>query len=141
MEAFSIIEATVAVALLALVFVSLYTGISSGFAFAKVTRENLRATQILQEKMETIRLYTWEQMTTPGFVPTNFTENFYGSGTNTGGLVYTGKVVIASAPLSEGYSNALKQVTIQLSWKSGNVPRNRDMVTFTAKNGLQNYIY
>src|SRR3954462_11920049 len=91
-DAFSILEAMVGVALLGVVFVALYTGISNGFAFAKATRENLRATQILQEKMETVRLYTWEQLNTPGFVPTNFTEAFYAYGTNVGGLVYTGRV-------------------------------------------------
>jgi type II secretory pathway pseudopilin PulG len=140
-HAFSIVEAMVGVALLGVVFVSLYMGISNGFAFAKVTRENLRATQILQEKMETIRLYTWEQMTTPGFVPTNFFEGFYASGTNNGGVVYTGRVEIARAPISEAYSNELKQVTISLTWASGRVVRSRQMITLSAKHGLQNYIY
>ena len=140
-KAFTIVEALVGVALLAVVFVALYTGISNGFAFAKVTRENLRATQILQEKMETIRLYTWEQLNTPGFVPTNFTEAFYAYGTNVGGLVYTGRVTIAAAPISEAYSNKVKQVTINLGWKSGKVVRNRQMITLTAQYGLQNYIY
>jgi len=139
--AFSLIEAMVAVALVGVVFVSLYTGISNGFAFAKVTRENLRATQILQEKMETVRLYTWDQLNTPGFVPTNFFESFYTSGTNGVGMTYTGRVSIASAPMSETYSNDLKMVTINLSWKSGRVVRNRQMQTFTAKHGLQSYIY
>ncbi|HUS35248.1 MAG TPA: prepilin-type N-terminal cleavage/methylation domain-containing protein [Verrucomicrobiae bacterium] len=139
--AFSLIETLVAVALVGVVLVSLYTGISNGFAFAKVTRENLRATQILQEKMETIRLYTWEQLSTPGFVPTNFLEGFYASGTNNGGLTYTGKVIIATAPIAETYGTNMKQVSIQLSWKSGKIVRNRQMDTFTAKHGLQNYIY
>jgi hypothetical protein len=100
-----------------------------------------RATQILQEKMETVRLYTWDELNQPGFVPTNFFEGFYGSGTNNGGVTYTGRVVIASAPISESYSNDLKMVSIQLSWKSGKVVRYRQMQTLTAKHGLQNYIY
>lgn len=144
MAAFSLIEALVAVAIVGVVLVSLYTGISNGFAFAKVTRENLRATQILQEKMETIRLYTWEQLNTPGFVPTNFLEGFYASGTNNnnnGGLTYTGRVVIANAPVTENYATNMKQVSIQLSWKSGKVIRTRQMDTFSAKHGLQSYIY
>jgi prepilin-type N-terminal cleavage/methylation domain-containing protein len=140
-EAFTLIESLVAVALVAVVLVSLYTGISNGFAFAKVTRENLRATQILQEKFETVRLYTWDQFNTPGFVPTNFVEGFYASGTNNGGVTYTGRVVIASAPIAEAYSSQMKRVSIQLSWKSGKVVRTRQMETFTAKHGLQNYIY
>ena len=139
--AFSLIEALVAVALVGVVFVSMYAGISNGFAFTKVTRENLRATQILQEKMETVRLYTWDQLNTPGFVPTNFVENFYTSGTNSTGMTYTGRVTIASAPLTEGYGTNMKMVTISLSWKSGRVTRNRQMQTLTAKYGLQSYIY
>jgi hypothetical protein len=131
----------VGVAILGVVFVSLYTGISNGFAFTRVSRENLRATQILQEKMETVRLYTWDQLNTPGFVPTNFVESFYAFGTNDGGVTYTGRVTIASAPVGEAYSNQLKQVTINVGWKSGRVVRNRQMVTLTAKHGLQNYIY
>ena len=140
-HAFSLIEALVAVAIVGLVFVSLYAGISSGFAIARVTRENLRATQILQEKMETIRLYTWEQLTTPSFVPTNFYEGFYASGTNNGGVTYTGRVVIAAAPVTEAYSNHMKQVAITVTWKSGDVVRTREMTTLSAKHGLQNYIY
>jgi prepilin-type N-terminal cleavage/methylation domain-containing protein len=140
-NAFSLIETLVAVAIVGVVLVSLYTGISNGFAFAKVTRENLRATQILQEKMETIRLYTWEQLGTPGFVPTNFLEAFYGSGSNFGGLTYTGRVIIATAPITEVYNTNMKQVSIQLSWKSGKIVRTRQMDTFTSKHGLQNYIY
>ena len=140
--AFSLIEALVAVALVGVMFVSMYAGISNGYAFARVTRENLRATQILQEKMETVRLYTWDQLNTAGFVPTNFFEGFYvGSGTNDGGLTYTGRVSIASAPLTEGYGTNMKMVTINLSWKSGRVVRNRQMQTLTAKHGLQSYIY
>ena len=48
------VEVLVAVSLVGIMFVSLYSGISSGFAVVQLARENLRATQILQEKMETI---------------------------------------------------------------------------------------
>jgi hypothetical protein len=139
--AFAIMEAIVAVGVIGVVFVSLYTAISSGFGFVQLSRENLRGTQILQEKMETIRLYTWDQITTPGFIPTNFTEYFIAATNTARGLVYTGQVTIASAPVTEIYSNDLKQVTIKLQWQSGRVLRNREMSTFVGRNGLQNYIY
>src|SRR5688572_18409438 len=121
--AYSFIELLVAMAVLGVMFVSLYSGFSAGFAIIELARENLRATQILQEKMETIRLYTWDQINTGGFIPTNFTEKFYAVGTNTNsaGLTYTGIVTIASAPISTSYSNELKQVTIQVTWKSAKV--------------------
>jgi hypothetical protein len=139
--AFAISEALVAIAVIGIVFVCLYTAISSGFGFVQMSRENLRGTQILQEKMETIRLYTWEQLTTPGFLPTNFVDYFIAATNTSRGLTYTGQVTIASAPVTEAYSNDLKQVSIKLSWKSGRVVRTREMSTFVGRNGLQNYIY
>ena len=136
------IEVLVAVAVLAIMFVSLYSGFSAGFAVIQLARENLRATQILQEKMETIRLYTWEQINTPGFVPTNFVDTFYAAGTNMGGsLSYTGRVTIVRPVISEAYSNELKTVRIDLQWVSAGVLRNREMQTLVTRNGLQNYIY
>ena len=138
--AFSMIEILVAVVVLAIMFVSLYSSFSAGFAVIQLARENLRATQILQEKMETIRLYTWEQINTAGFVPTNFVDTFYVTN-NAGGLSYTGRVTISQAPITEGYSNELKTVRIQLQWVSAGVPRNREMRTLVTRNGLQNYIY
>lgn len=140
-EAFTLAEVLVALAVGSVLFVSLYSGLSSGFAIVQLARENLRATQILQEKMETIRLYTWDQITTPGFIPTNFVEVFYSATQYTGGLTYTGAVTIASAPVTESYSNDLRMVTFQVTWESANVLRRRDMSTFISRYGLQNYIY
>jgi prepilin-type N-terminal cleavage/methylation domain-containing protein len=139
--AFSMIEILVAMTVLGIMFVSLYSGFSSGFAVVQLARENLRATQILQEKMETIRLYTWDQINTPGFVPTNFVDNFYVSSNVVSGMSYTGRVTIAKAPVSETYSNELKSVTIDLKWVSADVMRTRTMQTYVTRHGLQNYIY
>lgn len=139
--AFTTIEILVSVGIVAITFVALYLGLSSGFGVVQLARENLRGTQILQEKMETIRLYTWEQITNNGFIPTNFVEDFFASTGGVKGLVYTGTVAIANAPVTEAYSNDLKMVTIKLWWKSGGVVRNREMVTLVGRNGLQNYIY
>lgn len=139
--AYSVVEVLVAVAVLGIVFVSLYSGFSSGFAVIQLARENLRATQILQEKMETIRLYTWDQINTPGFVPTNFVDNFYSVGTNVSGLSYTGRVTITTAPFTASYSNELKSVKIRLRWQSAKVLRTREIETLVTRQGLQNYVY
>ena len=134
-------EVLVAVAIGGVVFVSLYSGLSTGFAVVQLARENLRATQILQEKLETIRLYTWEQITAQGFIPTNFTDVFYSATQYTGGLTYTGSVAIANAPLTESYNSDLRMVTVKVSWESANVLRQREMSTFVSRYGLQNYVY
>ena len=131
----------VSVAITGIVFLSLYSGFTSGFAIVQLARENLQATQILQEKMETIRLYTWDQINTTGFVPTNFTVSSYAGTQSTSGLTYTGAVSIATAPVVAGYSNDLKAVTVEVSWVSASVLRKREMTTFVSRYGLQNYIY
>jgi hypothetical protein len=141
-KAFSTMEVLISVIVCSIVFVSLYTGMSSGFGFVELTRQNLRGTQILEEKMETIRLYRWDQINTPGFIPTNFVDTFYPVLTQaTSGLSYTGTVTIANAPITEYYADAMKQVTVELNWKSGKALRKRQMTTFVSQYGLQNYIY
>lgn len=136
------VEILVAVSLVAVMFVTLYSGFSAGFAVIQLARENLRATQILQEKMETIRLYTWDQINKPGFVPTNFVDYYYTSASNVAsGLTYTGSVSIASAPVTESYKDDLKTVKITIQWKSAGVLRSRDVTTFVTRHGLQEYIY
>ena len=55
---------------------TLYTAMGQSFAIVNVTRENLRATQILVEKLEVIRLVKWEDLETPGFVPLSTTEYY-----------------------------------------------------------------
>lgn len=134
-------EIMVAVGVAGIVFLSVYAGLSSGFAIVELSRENLRATQIAQEKMETIRLYTWDQVTTPGFIPTNFTDVFFSGTQSASGLTYTGAVSIVDAPVTESYSNDLKEVTVSVSWASAGVLRIREMRTFISRYGLQNYIY
>jgi hypothetical protein len=143
-RASSLTEVLVAVALVGTLFLTLYAVFSSGFAVIQTARENLRATQILQEKMETIRLYSWAQLTSNGFIPKTFTAPFYAAGGKTNleaGLSYTGLVEIAPAPVGESYSNDLKYVKITLLWSSGNLQHSRDVKTLVSRYGLQNYVY
>ncbi|MGV3772430.1 MAG: type IV pilus modification PilV family protein [Verrucomicrobiales bacterium] len=159
-KAFTLVEVVVSTAIIGVVFVSLYAGISAGFAVVNLARENLRATQIMVEKMETIRLYTWEQISSNGYIPATFSAPFFpsivtnsssGSSTNytsgaatveqSGGLIYTGALTIADAPVSSQYSTNMKLIKLSLTWKSGQVERTREMQTLIAKHGLQNYIY
>src|SRR5438309_11552711 len=118
-RAFTLMEVLVAVAIISIEFVSLYLGMTQGFAIVQVARENLRATQILQEKMETIRLYTWDQITNNGFIPPTFTAAFYpaGSQTNNQGATYqgTGATSDVPPPLSPAsYAKDTKLVVVQV---------------------------
>src|SRR5690348_6075530 len=51
-QGWSLAEVMVAVAVLAVIFVSLFAGLAFGFKVIKATREDLRATQILTQKIE-----------------------------------------------------------------------------------------
>src|SRR4051812_34166411 len=91
---FTLIEALVGLTFAAIVLVSLYAGITYGMSVTEVTRENLRATQLILEKFETIRLYTWDQLQGSNnfVIPVAFT-NSYAVDPTTGkgsGVVYNG---------------------------------------------------
>ena len=74
-SAHSLPEAIIAALVVGTMLVSLYAGFSSGFTIVQSAREELRATQIILARMESIRLYTWSQLhdtnnfLKPTFVP------------------------------------------------------------------------
>jgi len=91
-----------------------------------------------------IRMVNWNDVNTPGYIPTKFTAPFYADNpTNTppNNFYYTGTVQVASAPVTESYSNNLRMIKIQLTWPSGHLVRTRQMTTFVAQFGLQKYVY
>ena len=145
MHAFTLAEVLVAVAIMAVSFVSLYLGISFAFSVTSLERENLRATQVMLQRMEGIRLFTWDQLTDTTLNPTNFQERYFpGSGTiPPSGLFFTGRVDVADITLdpAASYSSNMKKVTVTVEWTSGKVPRSRSASTYVAKNGIQNYIF
>jgi prepilin-type N-terminal cleavage/methylation domain-containing protein len=139
----TLIEVMVSISVLGFMIVALYAGFSSGFAVLRVARENLRATQILAERMEVIRLIKWEDVV-PGFIPTTFSAPFYATestNSTTGQFSYEGTVVITQAPIAESYAEHLRSIQIKLTWVSGRITRTREMSTFVSKFGLQNYVY
>ena len=145
---FTLAEVVVAVGVLSISFVSLYLGISSGFALTRVSRENLRATQIMVEKMEGIRLFNWNQVTISNMIPTTFTENYYPSVGNGAaqGITYNGTITITDPSAMDfkpprSYDSNTRVVTVEVNWVSGDVQRSRSMSTLVSKNGLQNYVY
>jgi len=143
--AFTLIEVVVSVAVVGVLLVALYGGLTFGFGQIQVSREEERATQILSEKMEIVRLLSWDQLVNiPGYVPTNFTASYsIANPTNAPAhsLIYSGTVNVASAPVSESYSNDMKMMVINLSWQSRGVTHRRTMRTFVSRYGLQNYVY
>jgi Tfp pilus assembly protein PilV len=142
--AFGLTEVLVAFVLVGVMFLSLYAGISSGFSLIGSARENLRATQVLLEKMETVRMYSWDQINSNGYVPPAFTAPFYpnlGAASNSVGIVFYGTTLITNAVVDPAYSNQMREVIVNLNWTNKNVGHSREMRTYISQYGMQRYIY
>jgi len=141
---FSLMEAVVAMAVVGILAAALYGGMLWATFSVRLARENLRATQILIEKTEVIRTFTWDQINSNGFVPTTFTAPYFSNGTTNyaaSGLVYTGTVAISALPAADrNYTNDLRVIKVDLSWASGGVQRTRELITYVARYGIQNYL-
>jgi len=115
------------------------------FAVTQVTRENLRATQILLERVEGLRLYNWNQLVYSNWIPSTFTSYYYPmtASNESPGIAYNGTMAVRSAVLSppSSYSDNMREVTVTVNWTSAGVPRSRTVTTYVSRNGVQNYIY
>jgi prepilin-type N-terminal cleavage/methylation domain-containing protein len=143
-KAFTLIETVVAMSMVSIMGVALYSGLSSGFAVVNMARQNLRATQIALEKMETMRMYSWDQVNSNGFVPVNFTAPFFPTPGNTndnGGLTYYGTTVITNVGLNTTYTNSLRMALVRITWTNGAIAYNREFSTYISQYGMQRYIY
>lgn len=146
--AHSLPEAIIAVLVIGVMLISLYAGFSSGFSIVQSSREELRATQILQQRLETIRLYRWSQLLdTNNYLTPTFVEYLAPSGqTNpAGGVVYAGTITLRPPPdLPAAYRDHLREVTVKVYWtnQSGSteIVRSRQMQTYVARHGMQNYL-
>ena len=144
-NAFTLAEVLVALSIVAVLFGSLYVGLGSGMAVTRAGREDLRATQILMEKIESVRLCSWSQLVYSNWVPSTFTT-YYNPVTTSGqpsaGVVYTGSMVITNAVLnpSASYGTNLRAVTVTLNWNSANVAHTRTVTTYVSRYGLGSYV-
>ena len=112
-----------------------------GLNLLDTTRQELRATQVLEEKLEVIRLYNWDQIKTAGFIPATFTAPFNPAQTNSGSLL-NGTVTITNVPVVEAaYSTNLCQVTVSVNWTTGQITHQRSMSTLVSRYGIQSYVY
>src|SRR6185436_18315970 len=91
--AHSLPEAVIAALVVGIMTVSLYAGFSSGFTMMRSTREDLRANQILVGRLESLRLYRWDQLQDTNYVSRSFTEYYDPSGltNSSAGTIYAGK--------------------------------------------------
>lgn len=140
-HAFTLVDALFGMAIAALLLGALYGAIAFGFNTIKYARENTRATQIMLQQMEYVRLLTWDQISSNAFLPRMFVESYYPIGGTNPGVRYTGTVSVATAPLGTSYSTNMRQVTVELKWLTGKTPRVRSVSTYVTKNGMQTYVF
>ena len=135
------------VAIVGISFASLYVGMASGFGLTRSSREDLRATQILLEHMEGIRLHNWNQVTQSNMIPSKFTTYYYpesmGTNNSSQGVTYSGNISVTTPVISPAptYIDKLRMVDVEVQWTSGQNQRSRRMSTIIARDGLQNYIF
>jgi prepilin-type N-terminal cleavage/methylation domain-containing protein len=145
-RAWTLPEVMVAVALLALMAVSMFAAFGFGFQVLRSTRDDLRATQILTQKIESIRLCTWYQLTNQ--CPHTFKETYANSGSNAPGTVYYGTISLGqNTNLPSAYRANVQLVTVSLTWTNSStanqsaIVHTRAMQTQSAYYGEQNYLY
>jgi len=142
--AFTLMEVVVAVLVLTTISTAFYLGLSTCFSVLKTSREEIRATQIMMQKLEAVRLCTWSELTNFSFrEPYDPTA----VSTNSGGVYFYGTVTkgAAALPAAASYSNNMCAVTVSLTWtnNASTAPRayTRQMQTHYARYGLQSYIW
>ncbi|MFN7138883.1 MAG: prepilin-type N-terminal cleavage/methylation domain-containing protein [Limisphaerales bacterium] len=143
-RAYSLIEVVVAIAVASVIITALYLGISGGFALLNVSRQEIRATQIMVERLESIRLYHWGQINNTNFLRSTFEEYYYPLASNTSasvGLTYQGEMQVLPVPFTNSYSADMRMITVRLRWTNSGVERVREMSTFVSENGLQRYVF
>ena len=139
--AFTLVEVLISIGIIGFLFGTIYTSITQSFVITRDSQEHLRASQILQDKTETIRLYTWDQVTNSTFIPTTFTNWFYPLNTTNAGVKFAGTFNITNTSLTASYKDDMRLVTVTVSWTSGKITNQQSTTTLVSHYGLQNYIY
>jgi|ERR1051326_2870941 hypothetical protein len=137
-SAFTLVEVLVGAGILGFTVVTLYGAFSFGFTTIRLSQEEVRADQLLVQKLETLRVYDWSKITNH-FLPTRFGTSFASDGT---GVSYDGWLSVTPfvpSAANESYSNTLRQVTVSLEWVSGGIQRTRSMSTLVSQHGIQTY--
>ena|ERR1041385_1473340 len=139
-------EVMVGVGLLGLLFASLFSGMSRCARLTQIAREDLRATQILLDRIEGIRLFNWNQLVySNNLCPATFTSSYCPIVNHccSTGFTYYGSMVITniSYGLAPSYSNQIRAIIVTLNWTNAGISRTRTMTTYQAKYGAQNYAF
>src|SRR5689334_18810662 len=89
-RAFTLVEVLVGAGILGFTVVTLYGAFSFGFTTIRLSQEEVRADQILVQKLETLRVYDWTKITNH-YLPAHFSTPFCSDGT---GVSYDGSLSV-----------------------------------------------
>jgi prepilin-type N-terminal cleavage/methylation domain-containing protein len=146
-EGFTLLEVIAALTIGLIMIAVLFVGIQQGNFILTNTRDDLRATQILLQKAEAIRLLTWPQLTN---CPTTFQTLFYpGGGSTNQGITYYGTLsaigTATNIPNTVSYQPTVHMITISITWtnfiSNRLISHSRSLQTLSAVSGMQNYLY
>ena len=148
-NAFTFVEVVMAALVVGLLVLFLLAAFSSGFGLIQASRENLRATQIILQRMEAVRLFNWKQvLDTTNYLKSTFVDYYdpLGVTNNHSGALYQGFLSNSiSTNLPTAYRTNMRTLTVTLYWTNYNgkqvVVRSRQAQTQVARNGMQHYIW
>lgn len=137
-----------AVCLVGVMFISLYAAFSSGFSLLRAARENLRATEILNQQTERIRLLNWSQvLDAQHYLPASFVEPFNPEDSPTDPTkpqMYGRFESTIPTDWPAAYRDQARLITITLTWTntSGSKPivNERRAQTCVSRYGMQSYL-
>ena len=141
---FTFVETMVAMLTGAVMLAALYSSFAFGYGAVKLAREDLRATQILLQQMETLRL------TSLAAIQTGTSTNYFdptGMTNGCAGAVYT-ITVTTNAPTASDmsvvpvyYLSKMRKVIVTATWTNANQLRTRSLITYASQSGIQSYVY
>lgn len=141
-EGTTLVDVIMAIAIIGIMCAGLVGSLTYGFFVMGNARENQRATQVMLEKLESVRLYSWDQIHSNNFVPPTFTD-VYDPQAQSGqqGITYYGTLTTNTVTLGNTINSNMVSMTVALRWTNRSIPHFRTVTTYVAKNGIQNYVY
>src|SRR5690242_8389476 len=144
--AMSLAEVVMATGIIAITGAGVISSINYGLCIMRIARENQRATQVMLEKLEAIRLYNWTQVTNADFIPDTFTAPYDPtSPVSAQGTTYYGTMSVTTPSFvgtTPTYTANVRQFNVSLQWtNAGGLTHSRTLSTYVAQNGMQNYVW
>ena len=131
--AFTLIEVAIGMALTGIGIAALYAAISSSFSMMNATRQNLQATQLIIDRLETVRLAGWNNLTNTALLPPTTTTNW-----DALGITYSIRMDVTQPTFS--YADDMRLVKMTVQWTNANVAQSREVQTYVSKYGIQSFL-